>query len=1221
MAKITTRFPHYSLGIALSAIFCFFLNPVKAQKNNAAVAARIIIIGDAGKLHNGKNNVTDAVSRYVKASDEHTTIVFAGDNIYPKGLPGKADKTYEAQANILKTLLLPFKNYKAGVYVIPGNHDWQKGGANGWEAIKRQDDFVTALGEKNISFLPAGGCPGPEEIPLSDSVTMIIMDTQWWLHTGEKPGTSSDCDCKTENEVLAKLEDIAYRNLNKRIIFVAHHPLRSHGAHGGYYTLKQHIFPFTDLKKNAYIPLPVIGSVYPIVRGKFGNVEDLPHPLYKDMIKSIEEAFHAVADVTYVGGHEHNLQLIREGSRNYIVSGSGTNRDRVTKGKNSLYASDENGFTEIIYTTSGQQRINYYVVNSDSNFEPAYSFEVPYIVLKKERSTVLEKELLADSITIAIAPQYDAVGKLHRIFFGEHYRKIWATPTTMSVFHIDKEMGGLNILKKGGGQQTKSLRLEDKTGKQWVLRTIQKSPEKALPANLKSTIAKPIVQDQTSAANPYAAITVPVLAEAAGVPHTSPRIVYIPDDPALGMYRHEFAGTVCLFEEREPGKEETYSTQKVLDKLEKDNDNSVDEKAVLRARMLDLLMGDWDRHEDQWRWTKNAAGKKTIYSPIPRDRDQVYYINTGILPYIAGRNWIMPKFQGFGPEVKNVTGFMFNARYFDRLFLHELAQKDWEEVIASLQQSLSDEVIETAIKQLPDSVYQQIGQRITRNLISRRDHLMKDGLDYYSFLSRAVDIPASDKKEVISVHHSGNTSVVMQKMKKDGTAGDTTYSRVFDKKTTKEIRLYGRDGADRFIVDHEKKSGIKIRMIGGDGDDSFAVHQNAHNKRHTLIYDRADKANSYPEKKSAERHLSEKTGINEYNPRTFKYDRLAPLATAGFNLDDGLLLGIGAVYTKQGFRKEPHASKHKIMIGGAFATGAAFFKYKGDITEFAGKATLDLSLNVHAPDNTTNFFGIGNETIFEKITEPEIRYYRTRYNFIDAQAKLRWPIGKHLNVFTGIAAQYFNMDLSDNSGRFILKYEQQHHDHELFEHKVFIGALAGYEIDTRNDSMFPVRGFHWKSTLTGMQETDQYKNYGQLQSDMSFYISFSRYPKIVIANRIGAGTSLGTPEFFQMFYLGGEKGLMGYRKNRFSGYAVLYNNLELRMKLFDFASYLFPGTIGLIGFNDVGRVWAKDESSGKWHVGYGGGLYVIPAEAIVVNAMATCSDEGVLPYISLGFRF
>lgn len=1206
------------LGVFL---LLFSANKSLAQYENAA--ARVIIIGDAGKLQNGKNSVTDAVRNYVKAGDKNVSVVFGGDNIYPKGLPDKEDKDYESQANVLRTLLLSFKGYAANVYVIPGNHDWQKGGAGGWYAIKRQEQFVTALQEKNIRFLPTGGCPGPEEIKLSDSVTMILMDTQWWLHGGNKPGQSSDCECKTETDVLARLEDIAYRNKNKRIIFVAHHPLRSHGEHGGYYTFKQHLFPLTDLNKNAYIPLPVIGSIYPLVRGKFGNIEDLPHPVYKDMIKSIEQVFKDVPDITYVGGHEHNLQMIREGNRNYIVSGSGTNRDRVKMGKNSLYASDENGFTEIVYAKDGTQTINYFTVHGNDPAVLAYSFKVPYILLGNDKMASVAANENSDSITIAVAPQYDQPGVIHRFFLGEHYRKLWAAPNTISIFHITTEMGGLKILKKGGGQQTKSLRLEDKNGKQWVLRTLQKNPEKALPANLKATVVKSIVQDQTSAANPYASLTVPVLAAAVHVPHTAPRIVYVPDDTALGIYRNDFKGTVCIFEEREPGAEETYSTQKVLEKLENDNDNSVDEKAVLRARMLDLFIGDWDRHEDQWRWTKSAAGKKNIYSPVPRDRDQVYYINTGLLPFIAGQSWIMPKLQGFGARLKNVNGFMFNARYFDRMFLHGLSQQDWQEEIMSMQQALTDEVIKNAVAQLPDTIYKIAGDKLIHDLISRRNHLLKYGLKYYHFLAKSVDIPVSDKKEIISVNNVGRnlSNVLVQKVKKDGTAGDTLYERSFDKKQTGEIRIYGRGGADEFIVSGTKNAAIKIRMIGGGGADSFVVKKGAGSRCNISIYDRSDKENFYNTNGSAQLHLAANTAVNDYNPRSFKYNKLAPLATAGYNLDDGVLIGVGAVYTKQGFRKEPFAARHKIMLGGAFATNAAFLKYKGELTHFVGKASLDMALNIYAPDNTINFFGTGNETEYKKITSPNILYYRTRYNFIETQIKLRRPIGKHFSVFGGLSGQYFGMDESDNSDRYIIQFEQQHHEQDLFEHKFFVGAIGGYEIDTRNDSLFPVRGFHWKTTLSGMQELDQNKNFGQLQTDMSFYISFSRYPKMVIANRIGAGISMGSPAFFQMFYLGGEKALKGFRKNRFAGNSLLYNNLELRLKLFDFASYLFPGSVGLIGYNDIGRVWAKNESSNKWHVGYGGGFYIIPAESLVLSAMATCSVEGVLPYISLGFRF
>ena len=92
--------------------------------------------------------------------------------------------------------------------------------------------------------------------------------------------------------------------------------------------------------------------------------------------------------------------------------------------------------------------------------------------------------LPADSIEIAIAPEYDQVSKAHRFWFGETYRKLWATPVKLRVFHLQQEKGGLTILQKGGGLQTKSLRLRDSTGQEWVLRTIQKYPENGIAVHL-----------------------------------------------------------------------------------------------------------------------------------------------------------------------------------------------------------------------------------------------------------------------------------------------------------------------------------------------------------------------------------------------------------------------------------------------------------------------------------------------------------------------------------------------------------------------------------------------------------------------------------------------------------------------------------------------------------------------------------------------------------------
>src|SRR5690349_15830790 len=84
----------------------------------------------------------------------------------------------------------------------------------------------------------------------------------------------------------------------------------------------------------------------------------------------------------------------------------------------------------------------------------------------------------ADHIKVAIAPEYDDVSGFHRFLFGESYRKLWAAPVKMKIFYLDKEKGGLKITEKGGGLQTKSLRLVDPTGREWVLRSVQKYPER-----------------------------------------------------------------------------------------------------------------------------------------------------------------------------------------------------------------------------------------------------------------------------------------------------------------------------------------------------------------------------------------------------------------------------------------------------------------------------------------------------------------------------------------------------------------------------------------------------------------------------------------------------------------------------------------------------------------------------------------------------------------------
>jgi hypothetical protein len=233
--------------------------------------------------------------------------------------------------------------------------------------------------------------------------------------------------------------------------------------------------------------------------------------------------------------------------------------------------------------------------------------------------------------------------------------------------------------------QTQSLRLQARDGRQYVLRSVDKNTQAVIPKALRGTLADDLLQDQISAAHPYGALAVPDLARAAGVYASPPELVYVPDDPRLGKYQAQFGNTLAMLEERpeETGGEnpeqqaKIYSTTKMLSRLQADHDHRVDQQEVLRARLFDMLIGDWDRHDDQWRWLEKKAGHGSMYFPLPRDRDQVFFVNQGLLPKIASRKWVLPKFQGFDQRIRDVASFNFNARHFDRSFLNGLSLPDW----------------------------------------------------------------------------------------------------------------------------------------------------------------------------------------------------------------------------------------------------------------------------------------------------------------------------------------------------------------------------------------------------------------------------------------------------------------------------------------------------------------------------------------------------------------
>ena len=318
---------------------------------------------------------------------------------------------------------------------------------------------------------------------------------------------------------------------------------------------------------------------------------------------------------------------------------------------------------------------------------------------------VLSSTAQTDSASAPGSTKFKTNGS-RKFWRGANYREEWLTPVKAPVINLATEKGGLKIIKLGGGKQSKSLRVEDPTGKQYALRLIEKFiTAKTLPAELQSQAAEDLVADGVSASYPYAALSVPTLSEAAGIPYNKVKLVYIPDDPLLGEYRDDFKNKLAYLEERLPESvkkgEDSYD---VAVKLKDDNDNNIDQRAVLRARILDLFIMDFDRHEDQWQWAAVDKDKGKTYFPIPRDRDQAFFINQGVMPGIAKMPWVVPQLEGFKPKAKNINRFNFAARNFDRFFLTELSEQDWKKEVDEFIPKMTDEVIERAVNEQPKEI-------------------------------------------------------------------------------------------------------------------------------------------------------------------------------------------------------------------------------------------------------------------------------------------------------------------------------------------------------------------------------------------------------------------------------------------------------------------------------------------------------------------------------------
>jgi hypothetical protein len=1209
-------------------LFLLSINFVLAQQpdtihlqDTAQLTYTLFLIGDTGQPDlDGKDNNLNLLRERLMQAGENSGVVFLGDNVYPSGLPPRRHRHRQRAEKRLLEQLNILKDYPGDIFFIPGNHDWRKGRRDGLQYVLRQEQFINTFFGGRTVFYPGNGCPGPVEIHLTDAIVLVLMDTQWMFHAYDKPGRRSDCEYRTMEEIFDGLEDILERNADKHLVVASHHPIYSFGAHGGVATMKQHIFPLTETGRRIYMPFPLIGSIYPGYRKFLGHVQDLNHPFYRSMRTTKSEIFRRFPGMIHAAGHEHNLQYIVRDSVHYIISGSGSKTTYVRQERGAEFAASRKGFVEAGFYDNGKIELDFWEAN---NQEVLYNTSWVTRPLIFQDSLIYYEELIDFSDSTVRTPashRYHVTGFTRKLL-GENYRRTWHTPIDVPMF----DMTGFSTIKKGGGQSTVSLRIEDEEGRDYVLRSIDKNPDRALPEDLRGTIIADMFQDQISANHPYAAFVLPKLASAAGIYHTNPQLVVIPDDPRLGRYREEFANMLVMFEERpndpwegyesfgSPDDVDSYST--VIGHVINDHDVEIDELFVVRNRLFDMIVGDWDRHDNQWRWAQfNKPEGGRIYKPIPRDRDQVFFRSDGILTELVSK--AMPQFQGFYPEMRNVEGFNYNARYFDRFFMTEPSAKDWLEIAEDLQNRLTDEVIEEAIKGWPEEIYKLDGEMVIETLKARRDRIKEYALEYYLVLAETVNILGSNKSERFEVKrlNDNETLVTVYKLAENGEKVDKIYERLFKTGQTKEIRLYGFGGYDEFFVEGEVRRGITVRIIGGEGPDLIEDRSRVHGwGKKTIVYDDKDEENVLILGREARDRTSNRPDVNHYNREEFKRNQFYPLLLTDYNSEDGPFIGAGAYWVTHGFRKYPFATRHVISAEYAPATGAWDNDYRGEFVDVLGRNDIVVNADLRLP-RYSNFFGFGNETLnlaARDMNEVSRRYYQVRSKDIRTNVLLRSSIGEVGRFFIGPSYNFIEIEQQHDQVRFIDNFIHNTEYPGLdFKGFHYGGATINFTLDTRNNPNFTSTGIFYyinADILRGLSQ--QTNDLSRISTAFSLYLTFPFQLPLTLANRTGGATVFGDFDFFHGPSLGETTNLRGFRKNRFIGRSNFFNNTELRVTLFNLRRFILPGPVGILGFYDVGRVWVDKEISEKWHRGYGAGLWYAPFNRVIGSLSAGFSTE------------
>lgn len=1168
----------------------------------------------------GAKDASNALKSLGKYISEHNSkdgyVLFMGNSFYPKGMNPKNKQLNHKAENAMQMQLDALEDFKGEIIVMPGSMEWM-GGIDG---LQLEEEFLKERFKDNHILQPHNGCP-LESIQINKNIQLILFDSQWFLEDwDEYPKMNKKCEIKTRDKLFSEIESELKKQREKTIIFAMYHPMITNGQHGGKYPLIHQDFFSTFFKQ-----IKTQGAI---------SKDDRYNKRYNNLMNRLQILSRNHERLVFVSALDKSLQYSEQANIKQVVSGSGSDATAASLGQFGKFAYGGQGFGRLDIFKDAETQLSFF--KAVENSESKLIFQKEIITAEKKYDVSHLKHDFPATIKTKVYLDENQVEKtgFYKTVWGKHYRDVYGTEINAKTVLLDTLYGGLEIVRAGGGHQTRTLRLQDKDGKPYNMRALKKSAvqflqtvivkDKQVEDDFKNTIPEELILDFYTAAYPYGAFTIPKLADAADIYHTNPKLYYVPKQKALGKFNEEYGDELYMIEEK-PDKtfdkdfygevDNVESTDDLFEKLQRNGKYRLKEREYIRARIFDMLIGDWDRHDGQWRFAQyDHDDGTTTFKPIPRDRDQVYSnFDGGIFDVVRSIFNTSRQFQVYGPELKHTAWFNSAGIKMDRALIQNYGREAWIAEAEYIQQHITDEVVDAAFHELPKEVQDKTALEIKENLKGRNKNIVKIAEEYYDYLAKLQIVTGTNKDDYFEITRlpEGKTNIKVFRIKK-GEKENLLVDRTFDKKETKEIWVYGLDDKDVFEVSGAGSHPIFIRIIGGHNNDTY----NIQNGKNIKVYDHKSKKSTIENRGGASFRLTDNYDFNTYDFLKQKQTINLLLPAFGYNPDDGFKIGLSDVITFKGFQRNPFAQQHRFSAGYYFATQSFDINYEGEFANIFGRWNFLVGADFKNPNFSQNYFGFGNESINQDYQSNFGKNYnRVRVGGYGASVGIikDSPYGS-LFQFKAI---FEGKKVEGTEGRFITSNEPI----ELDETKYFITAQGLYSYESYDNKINPTRGMDFK-VYAGITQNlqDGERLFGYVNPKLVFYNALTKNRKLVLKTDIRAQINIGNKfEFYQAAQLGNLTGLRAYRNERFIGRSSAVASGDLRYSFNKFRTGLIPIQIGIFGGYDVGRVWVANDTSDVWHNSYGGGFWINSADLVSGTVNVFAGEESVHFSFSLLF--